>query len=239
MSLWVFGYGSLMWRPGFRHREVVRARLHGFKRCFCIYSVHHRGNEARPGLVLGLDRGGSCEGIAYRVADADVASTMAYLRAREQVNGVYREARVAIELGENLEVDRRGGVRERVGAKHASGSQVSAVTYLVERAHPSYAARLPLAKQAQFIRGASGLSGNNIEYLANTLAHLDVLGIRERELERLAVLVFGMARWERIGVLEDCPRLKGLTRATARRPISFVRLRKDQRRRFGHRKFLS
>ena len=79
----------------------------------------------------------------------------------------------------------------------------------------------------------------NIEYLANTLAHLDVLGIRERELERLAVLVFGMARWERIGVLEDCPRLKGLTRATARRPISFVRLRKDQRRRFGHRKFLS
>ncbi len=190
-------------------------------------------------MVLGLDRGGSCEGIAYRVADEDVAETMAYLRAREQVNGVYREAHVTIDLGHAVEVGAGGEVRDSVDATRASGSQVSAVTYLVERAHPSYAARLSLARQAQFIRGASGLSGNNIEYLANTLAHLDVLGIRERELERLAVLVFGMARWERIGALDECPRLKGLTRATARRPVRFVRLRRDQRRRFGHRKFLS
>ena len=88
----MFGYGSLMWRPGFAYEEAQHARLTGYRRCFCIYSVHHRGTPERPGLVLGLDRGGACEGIAYRVAAANAAETARYLRAREQVNGVYREA---------------------------------------------------------------------------------------------------------------------------------------------------
>ena len=91
-DLWVFGYGSLMWRPGFAYEDAQHARLTGYRRCFCIYSVHHRGTARRPGLVLGLDRGGACEGIAYRVAARNAAETIRYLRAREQVNGVYRDA---------------------------------------------------------------------------------------------------------------------------------------------------
>ena len=118
-DLWVFGYGSLMWRPGFPHEEVVRARVDGYSRSFCVYSVHHRGVEGRPGLVLGLDRGGSCTGMAYRVAAANAGSTLKYLREREQVNGVYRETNLNISL---LECDRR---------------QVFGLTYVVERANPS------------------------------------------------------------------------------------------------------
>ena len=89
-DLWVFGYGSLMWRPGFAYEEAQRARLVGYRRCFCIYSVHHRGSPERPGLVLGLDRGGACEGIAYRIAAPRADETYQYRRARELINGVYR-----------------------------------------------------------------------------------------------------------------------------------------------------
>ena len=87
-----------MWRPGFAFAEARRARVVGYRRCFCIYSVHHRGTPERLGMVLGLDRGGACEGIAYRIAGADVAETLRYLRARELINGVYREAHVPMEL---------------------------------------------------------------------------------------------------------------------------------------------
>src|SRR5215831_18456183 len=97
-DLWVFGYGSLMWRPEFAYEEAQPARLVGYRRCFCIYSVYHRGTHERPGLVLGLDRGGACEGIAYRVAAARAAETTRYLRLREQVYGVYRERHLPVEL---------------------------------------------------------------------------------------------------------------------------------------------
>jgi cation transport protein ChaC len=170
-DLWVFGYGSLMWRPGFAYAEARHARITGYRRCFCIYSVHHRGSFERPGLVLGLDRGGACEGIAYRVAAADAVATTRYLRAREQVNGVYREMHAPVEL---IEGRRR---------------EVLALTFIVERAHPNYAGQLPLAVQARLIHGASGKSGNNLDYLISTLRHLDELGIRERELERVLVLI--------------------------------------------------
>jgi cation transport protein ChaC len=170
-DLWVFAYGSLMWRPGFLFEERHHARVTGVRRCFCIYSVHHRGTHARPGLVLGLDRGGTCEGIAYRVAAARAEATVRYLREREQVNGVYREAHLPAEL------------------LAAGRQEVLALAYIVERAHPSYAGRLPLALQARLIRGARGRSGNNLDYLVSTLRHLAELGIRERELERLLVLI--------------------------------------------------
>jgi cation transport protein ChaC len=170
-DLWVFAYGSLMWRPGFRYAEARHARLIGWRRCFCIFSIYHRGTMARPGLVLGLDRGGACEGIAYRVAASDVAETVGYLRAREQVNGVYREAHVCVEL---------------IGEARR---EVMALAYIVERAHPSYAGRLSLLEEARLIRGASGRSGNNVDYLISTLRHLDELGIRERELQRVLTLI--------------------------------------------------
>ncbi len=169
-DLWVFGYGSLMWRPGFAYEEARRARLLGYRRAFCIYSVHHRGTLQRPGLVLGLDRGGSCEGIALRVAAARAGATRHYLRMREQIYGVYRDVDVNVSLSE-------GPCRD-----------VAALTFVAERAHPNYA-RLALAAQAELIRGASGASGANLDYFVNTLRHLAALGIRERELEHLMVLV--------------------------------------------------
>ena len=90
-DLWIFGYGSLMWRPGFEYQERIQATLNGYHRALCILSVHHRGSVERPGLVLGLDKGGSCRGIAFRVADQHAEATLAYLREREQVTSVYLE----------------------------------------------------------------------------------------------------------------------------------------------------
>ena len=163
---WVFGYGSLMWRPGFPFVEAQRAVLVGFRRCFCVYSVHHRGTRTRPGLVLGLDRGGACTGMAFRVAPEDIAGVRAYLREREQTEGVYREAHVPVELVE----PRR---------------EVPALAFIVERSHVNYAGALPVAAQARIIAAARGISGVNADYLINTLAHLADMGIRERELERV------------------------------------------------------
>jgi glutathione-specific gamma-glutamylcyclotransferase len=197
-DLWVFAYGSLMWRPGFAYAEARRACLTGYRRCFCIYSVHHRGTPERLGLVLGLDRGGVCEGVAYRIAAANVAETRGYLRARELVNGVYREAVLPVELEQPR-------------------AEVTALAYIVERAHHTYADRLPLATQARLIRGAKGLSGANLDYLVSTVRHLQELGIRERELERLVTIV-GPLAWRRARAQHTSPYAAALVRTEQRRP---------------------
>jgi glutathione-specific gamma-glutamylcyclotransferase len=172
-GFWIFAYGSLMWQPGFAYAERHRARLAGYRRCFCLYSVFHRGSNARPGLVLGLDRGGTCEGIAYRVAGPGAAATIAYLRAREQVTGAYREARLPVTL--------------------AGGEIVQAMAYVAEPRHPGYAGELPIAREAHLIRGARGRSGTNLDYLANTLNHLAELSIREPRIERVATAIGAFA----------------------------------------------
>lgn len=213
-ALWVFGYGSLMWRPGFAYEDVRPAALTGYRRCFCIYSVHHRGSAERPGLVLGLDRGGACHGMAFRVAPERAAETIAYLRAREQVNGVYREANVALQLD--------GGV-------HVTG-----LAYLAERAHPSYAGDLPIAEQAALIRAARGLSGTNLDYLVSTLGQLSALRIRERELERVLVAagaIFG--RGARKGV--HGVRALGLVQTLRPLPAVAPVMPRTARKRFMHR----
>jgi len=215
---WIFAYGSLMWRPGFPYEEARHARLIGYRRCFCIYSMHHRGTPQRPGLVLGLDRGGTSEGIAYRISGANYAAIVHYLREREQVSGVYREVNVAVTLLD-------GTARE-----------VMALTYVVERAHPSYAGRLTLARQARLIKGASGLSGINLDYLISTLRHLAELGIRERDLERLIAMIGPhTARGRRPDRAN--PSVLAMLRATRRLPVLVpVRgLKLDARRRFLHR----
>lgn len=166
-TAWVFAYGSLMWRPGFRYAEAARASLHGYRRGFCIYSVHYRGSLRRPGLVLGLQRGGVCEGIAYRIAPEESVEALAYIRDREQVSGVYREKMVRVSLGGD------------------APQTVTALTFVAEKRHPSFARALPLVRQARVIRGAYGSSGTNLDYLINTLVHLRELGIRDRQLERL------------------------------------------------------
>jgi cation transport protein ChaC len=217
-DLWVFAYGSMMWRPAFPFEEAVHARLTGWRRCFCIYSVHHRGTPERLGMVLGLDRGGVCEGIAYRVAARHAAATRAYLRAREQVSGVYREAFLPVEL----ECHRRGGEPERA----------MALAFIAERAHPAYAGRPPLRLQARLIRGGEGLSGANLDYLLSAVRHLADLGIRERDLERLVTLVGPLAR-HRALAQHTSPYAAAIVRAEARRPPPLRRpTSRAQRERF-------
>ena len=168
--LWIFGYGSLMWRPDFAFEEAVPARVEGWRRGFFIYSTHHRGTHARPGLVLALDRGGTCDGMAFRVSASAAADTLCNLRAREQVNGVYREQAVRARLDDG------------------SGRHVTAIAYVAERSHPSYAGRLPLAAQIRLIRAASGISGPNLQYLINTVRYLQSVGVRQGDLSRLVTL---------------------------------------------------
>jgi glutathione-specific gamma-glutamylcyclotransferase len=217
---WIFAYGSLMWRPGFPVLEAAHAQLAGHHRCFCIYSTHHRGSAERPGLVLGLDRGGVCQGIAYRVAGSEAPAIFDYLRARELVNGVYREALVPVTLA--------GQPRRHV----------TALAFIVERAHPSYAPRLALSEQARLIRGAKGISGTNLDYLANTMRHLEELGIRERPLERLLVLA-GAYVAKAPGADVESPRAAALLRACRTRAVPARRLRPADRRRFLYRTRLS
>jgi glutathione-specific gamma-glutamylcyclotransferase len=167
-ELWVFGYGSLMWRPGFDFIEQAPASLIGAHRSLCIYSVHHRGTQDNPGLVLGLDEGGACRGVAFRVDGGKSEATLAYLRAREQVTDVYVERQRPITLLDG------------------SARSLEAVCYMVDRAHPQYAGRLSLELQAELVRSASGLSGSNIEYVLNTVRHLEAAGIDDADLMELA-----------------------------------------------------
>ena len=165
--MWVFGYGSLMWRPGFDYEDAVPAVLHGAHRSLCIYSWVHRGTPEQPGLVLGLDRGGACRGMAFRIAPGKWDAVIAYLRAREQATMVYRETARRVRLA-----DRTGDV-------------VRAVTYVVDRDHEQYAGVLPVDRQAAIVRDAVGQSGANPEYVLNTLTHLRELEIHDAHLEAL------------------------------------------------------
>jgi glutathione-specific gamma-glutamylcyclotransferase len=167
-DLWVFGYGSLMWRPGFDYLERLNARLIGSHRALCVYSFVHRGTPERPGLVLGLDRGGNCRGIAYRVAAKKRADTIAYLRAREQVTLVYREVWRSIWLHDDP--------RQRVRA----------LCYVVDRGHRQYAGRLTLAEQVHYVRQGHGRSGPNRDYVLAAVKELEALGYRSDELRLLA-----------------------------------------------------
>jgi glutathione-specific gamma-glutamylcyclotransferase len=172
-DLWVFGYGSLMWRPGFDVLERVPARLVGLHRALCVYSYVHRGTPERPGLVLGLDRGGACRGIAFRVAAKARADTIAYLRAREQVTSVYRETTRRIELED--------------GARR----QVRALCYVVDRGHVQYAGRLTLADSVHHVRQGHGQSGANRDYVLETVRALEALGYRETDLHLIAEALKG------------------------------------------------
>jgi len=173
-SLWVFAYGSLIWRPGFDYAERVPARLLGAHRALCVYSFVHRGTPERPGLVLGLDHGGTCRGIAYRVTAAKRAATLAYLREREQVTKVYIER-----------------VRPVVLIGHEE-ARIQAVCYMIDRSHPQYAGKLGLAEQLHLVRHGHGRSGANREYVLSTVHALEVMGCRDRDLHLLAERLHGV-----------------------------------------------
>ena len=166
---WVFGYGSLMWRPGFDFVERAAATLHGRRRAFCIYSVHHRGTYERPGLVLGLAPGGATRGVAFRIAEPAWSRVYAYLVEREQPTETYIEARRAVRL--------------------ADGRRVEALVFLSDVRHAQWAGHLSPERQAELIAGARGLSGPNIEYLRDLVLHLREQGIHDHAMERLLAMV--------------------------------------------------
>ena len=167
MTMWVFGYGSLLWNPGFDATERVVARLPGYARSFCMRSIHHRGTEAAPGLVLALDRsdGASCRGLALGVGDDMRDEVLAYLRERELISAAYHEKVLPLDLED--------------------GRRVEAVTYVVDPDHRQYCGGLPLEEQARIIAHAHGGRGPNSEYLFNTAAHLRELGLGDDELDWL------------------------------------------------------
>ena len=168
-DFWVFGYGSLIWRPDFAHVETRRARLFGYRRALCVLSHVHRGTPQRPGLVLGLDRGGSCIGLAFRVPDGLRDEVMATLRERELVTNVYLERELPLRLED--------------------GAVVPAVCYVVDRAHVQYAGPLDVDHAVARVTGAVGQSGPNEEYVLNTVEHLKALSIRDHWLEAVAMRV--------------------------------------------------
>jgi cation transport protein ChaC len=165
--MWVFAYGSLVWNPGFDARERVLAILPGYHRSFCMRSVHHRGTQDKPGLVLALDamEGARCRGVALAVGEEEEDEVLAYLRERELISSAYLEKRLGVHLHD--------------------GRQVEAVTYVVDPGHVQYCGGLDLEEQAKIIAQAVGGRGPNTEYLYNTTAHLVELGITDRELDWL------------------------------------------------------
>lgn len=163
-DFWVFAYGSLMWEPGFPHDAVRPARLRGWHRRFCIYSLSYRGTPDCPGLVLGLDRGGSCQGLAFRIPPAKAGTALDYLWEREMTDNVYDIRLVSLDIG--LE-------------------RIAAFTFTACRSHPDYAGKLDPDTVARHILQGVGIRGHCRDYLENTLRHLESLDLADRTLHCL------------------------------------------------------
>ena len=164
-GLRVFAYGSLMWNPGFPYAERRKARLHGYSRRLCVWSHHYRGEPEKPGLVFGLDPGGECLGVVFRVEPKLREATLAYLRERELITNVYLETEVLAVL--------------------ESGEPVRAIAYVADVVHSQYAGRLSLERTLEIVRHSAGRNGANAEYVLNTHDHLKMLGIVDPELDWL------------------------------------------------------
>lgn len=169
-DFWVFAYGSLIWRPGFPHVEVQPGLLRGYHRRFCVYSHTYRGTPERPGLVLGLDRGGSCHGLVYRVPAAEGEWVMDYLHDREMVLGVYDPRWLAVDTGDG---------------------RVMAAGFVVDPGHPQYAGDIGRDETVRLIRQGHGEGGACLDYLRNTVAHLDALDMHDHTLHELLRAVDG------------------------------------------------
>lgn len=175
MTMWVFGYGSLLWNPGFDVAEKAVATLPGYARSFCMWSIHHRGTETDPGLVLALDAEPAhvCEGVALAVVAGREAETLAYLRERELISSAYLERELDVDL--------------------VDGRRVNALCYVINPDHVQYCGGMPLEEQAQVISRATGGMGPNTEYLYNTASHLSEIGLHDPDLEWLSQRVRTLA----------------------------------------------
>ncbi len=167
-AFWVFAYGSLMWRPGFAYLDVHPAMLRGYHRAFCIYSHYHRGTPERAGLVLGLNRGGCCRGLAFRVAPGRKTGVIDYLNERELTSGAYTPKYVPVDV---------------------EGTRQLAYTFVANRRHGDFAHKLDTEKAAQIIVGAEGASGLNRDYLINTVRRMESLGYRDDRIHELLLRV--------------------------------------------------
>jgi len=167
-DFWVFGYGSLMWRPGFAFVEKKPARLDGFSRDMCLTSIHYRGTQDKPGMVCGLSPGGACQGLAFKIAPVDVETVVAYLDERELISYIYIPRRRPIVLD--------------------GGRGAIARVYLPDATHAQFAGHWPDEKKARLIAQGVGSEGTSLDYLANIVAHLTELGIRDERMENLLAL---------------------------------------------------
>jgi cation transport protein ChaC len=167
-DVWVFAYGSLIWNPAFRFIERRRGLIHGYHRSFCYWSRFARGTPETPGLALALNRGGSCTGVAYRIAAADVESETETVWAREMFMGVYCPRWVTV---------------------RSEDGPVNAIAFVVNREHEQFAGRLPSDQVAASIAAAHGKLGSCAEYLFSLAASLEDLGFEDRPLNELRGLV--------------------------------------------------
>lgn len=170
--LWVFGYGSLMWSPGFRHEARVPGRVYGYHRSLCVYSHRYRGTPERPGLVMGLCRGGSCWGMAYRVGPKSARSVLVNLWYREMRNRVYVPRIVRVRL--------------------STGRDVMALAFVADVRHPQFAGDLDLASTARLVAQGQGKRGPNIDYLSATLAHMHEIGVRDPHLDHVLLAALAL-----------------------------------------------
>ncbi len=168
---WVFGYASLMWHPGFEYEEAQLATLWGGHRALCVKSHRYRGTKNKPGLVFGLDAGGTCTGMAFRVSQKNFPEVRSYLRRRELTTFIYREAYRPVKLLDH------------------SHREVRALTYVVNCDHPHYVGKIPYSMKAHMVRTRKGRNGRNLDYFANTLHHLRDLKIHDAHLERISQLL--------------------------------------------------
>lgn len=164
-EFWVFGYGSLIWNPGFTFVEKMKAKIFGFHRCLCVVSTAYRGTNENPGLVLGLDRGGSTTGIAFRVDKKHVNEVLAYLEDREQITKVYCPHFAKAHL--------------------TDGRTVRAYTFITRHEHEQYAGPMSMEKCAKMVASGVGERGSSLEYLANTVEHLEQMGIKDTDLHKV------------------------------------------------------
>ncbi len=164
-DLWIFGYGSLMWSPGFRYREKATALVRGYHRALCILSSRYRGTPERPGLVMGLCRGGSCWGMAFRVPAARVRRVLAALWRREMLNKVYKPTLIPVTV--------------------SPGRRIRALAFVADTTHRQFVRELDLHGRARLVAQGIGQRGHCVDYIRNTLEHMLQLGVNDPHLARI------------------------------------------------------
>ena len=167
-DLWLFGYGSLIWNPAFHFAEQRKGRIHGWHRRFCLWTPLGRGSPDRPGLVLGLERGGACTGMAFRLAADQVASELDIVWRREMLSGAYRPRWVRVQSAEG---------------------PIDAIAFTIDPANPRYAGRLDEDEIVDVVATAVGRLGPCTDYLFKTALALKELGLEDRVLNRLKARV--------------------------------------------------